>query len=239
VALAAAVCGAGAFCGIGAAMKLALAGLVILIIGDSHLAAKDFLLASLHNDLEAQGASVQSYGVCGSSPQDWVVASTLPCGRGERHDTEDPVIEPGNAKVWSLEELIGRHRPDLLIVELGDNMGGYGVLPELPRDWVDQQVHQLLVPIKADRLPCLWVGPPWGTEGGASKKTFARVEELSHELATVVAPCHYVDSLKFSEPGAWQTFDGEHLKPDSYQVWGDDITGAVVRFAAHLRRHPH
>ena len=50
----------------------ALAGLVVLIIGDSHLASKDFLLSSLQDDLNNQGAIVHSYGVCGSQPNDWM-----------------------------------------------------------------------------------------------------------------------------------------------------------------------
>jgi len=219
-------------------MNLALAGLIVLMIGDSHLAAKDFLLASLHSALEEQGGNVHSYGVCGSMPHDWVAQTTLSCGRGQRHNMEEPEIEKTDkSKVWSLAALLRRYHPDLLIVELGDNMAGYGVLPELPKDWITQQIKALLVPVRADHLPCLWVGPAWGTEGGTSKKNFARVKELSDFLSGQVAPCHYVDSLKFSKPGEWPTYDGEHLTTDSYQIWGNDIAGEVVRFAATLHRH--
>ena len=218
-------------------MKLALAGLIILIIGDSHLASKDFLLASLHANLVAQGATVHSYGVCGANPHDWIARSTLSCGRGERHNLEEPAIDTSpKVKTWSLPELLVRYHPDLLIVELGDNMAGYGVLPELPRDGIVGQVRELLGPIQARRVPCLWVGPPWGSEGGPSNKTFARVRELSDELAVVVAPCRYVDSLKFSQPGQWPTFDGEHLKPDGYRIWGADIAAAAVEWVRQWRR---
>jgi lysophospholipase L1-like esterase len=217
-------------------MKLALAGLIILIIGDSHLASKDFLLASLHANLVAQGATVHSYGVCGANPHDWIARSTLTCGRGERHNLEEAAIDTSpRVRTWSLPELLARYHPDLLIVELGDNMAGYGVLPELPRDGIVRQVRELLGPIQARRVPCLWVGPPWGSEGGASNKTFARVRELSDELAVVVGPCRYVDSLKFSQPGQWPTFDGEHLTPDGYRVWGADITAAAVEWVRQWR----
>lgn len=219
-------------------MNLALAGLVILMIGDSHLAAKDFLLASLHPALVEAGASVHSFGVCGSSPQDWIKKTTLPCGRGQRHNMEDAIIDkPGAAEVWSLDALLQRYHPNLLVIELGDNMAGYGVLPELPREWIVQQVQELLIPVEAGHTPCVWVGPPWGTEGGPSKKTFARVKELSDYLSTVVAPCHYIDSLKFSKPGEWPTYDGEHLTPESYQIWGQDIAREIVNYAANLPRH--
>jgi hypothetical protein len=219
-------------------IQSALAGLVVLIIGDSHIAAKDFLLGSLQDDLVNQGAIVHSYGVCGSQPIDWLKQTELPCGRGERHNLADPVIDKSpKVKTWSLEKLIDEHRPNLLIVELGDNMGGYGVAPELPRDWIAQEVPQMLKPIEAHHLPCVWVGPPWGSEGGTSNKTFARVQDLSSYLSQIVYPCRYVDSLRFSRPGQWATFDGEHLTPDSYRIWGADITDATVRLSGQILSH--
>ena len=51
-----------------------LAGLTILIIGDSHMvqvplaATTSTLLIALHDDLLQQGATVHSVGVCGSVP---------------------------------------------------------------------------------------------------------------------------------------------------------------------------
>lgn len=216
-------------------IKAALAGLVVLVIGDSHNAAKDFLLSSLHDALIAQGAAVHSYGVCGSQPHDWIARTELPCGRAERHNADEPVIDRSpKVKTWSLETLIEKHHPNLLVVELGDNMGGYGILPELPKDWIAYEVDEMLKPIVAHKLRCIWVGPPWGTEGGPSNKTFDRVRELSGYLAKLVHPCRYVNSLQFSQPGEWPTFDGEHLTPDSYRIWGTDISEAIVRLSGKL-----
>jgi hypothetical protein len=219
-------------------IKAALAGLVILIIGDSHNASKDFLLTSLNDALINQGAVVQSYGVCGSQPHDWVKETELPCGRGERHNSDEPIIDKSpKVKTWSLASLIQQHHPDLLIVELGDNMGGYGITPTLPKDWISFEVQEMLKPIEEHKLPCIWVGPPWGSEGGPSNKTYARVQDLSQYLSQIVYPCRYVDSLRFSQPGQWTTFDGEHLTPDSYRIWGDDIADATARLAAQIRAH--
>ena len=216
-------------------MQSALAGLVILVIGDSHLANKDFLLGSLQDDLVGQGAIVHSYGVCGSQPNDWVKQTELPCGSGERHNSDQPIIDKSpKVKTWSLEKLINQNRPNLLIVELGDNMGGYGIQPTLPKDWIAFEVQEMMKPIVAHHLPCIWVGPPWGSEGGQSNKTFARVQELSAYLSTLVSPCRYVDSLRFSAPGQWPTFDGEHLTPDSYRLWAADITDATVRLSSQM-----
>jgi hypothetical protein len=213
----------------------ALAGLVVLVIGDSHLASKDCLLGSLQDALINQGAIVHSYGVCGSQPNDWVKQTELPCGSGERHNADEPIIDKSpKVRTWSLEKLIDQRHPNLLIVELGDNMGGYGVLPALPKDWISFEVQEMLKPIEAHHLPCIWVGPPWGSEGGPSNKTFARVQELSSYLSQIVYPCRYVDSLRFSAPGQWATYDGEHLTPDSYGIWAGNIADATVRLSKQL-----
>jgi hypothetical protein len=213
----------------------ALAGLVVLVIGDSHLANKDFLLNFLQDDLVNQGAIVHSYGVCGSQPNDWVKQTELSCGRGERHNADQPIIDKSpKVKTWSLEKLIDENHPNLLIVELGDNMGGYGVQATLPKDWISFELQEMLKPIEAHHLPCIWVGPPWGSEGGTSNKTFARVQELSSYLSDNVYPCRYVDSLRFSQPGQWATFDGEHLTPDSYRIWSADIADATVRLSHQI-----
>jgi hypothetical protein len=219
-------------------VNAALAGLVVLIIGDSHIASKDFLLASLQDALVAQGAVVHSYGVCGSQPHDWVAQTELPCGRAERHNSDAAIVDKSpKVKTWSLEKLIEQHHPNLLVVELGDNMGGYGVALALPTEWISVETTQMLQPIEAHHLPCVWVGPPWGSEGGTSNKTFARVQDLSDYLSKIVYPCRYIDSLRFSQPGQWPTFDGEHLTPDSYRVWGTDIANATVRLSGEIRSH--
>jgi len=214
----------------------ALAGLIVLIIGDSHIASKDFLLGSLQDALVAQGAIVHSYGVCGSQPHDWVAQTELSCGRAERHNSDPAIVDRSpKVKTWSLEKLIDEHHPDLLVVELGDNMAGYGITPTLPKEWISYETAQMLQPIEAHHLPCIWVGPPWGSEGGPSNKTFARVKDLSGYLSKIVYPCRYIDSLRFSQPGQWATFDGEHLTPDSYRLWGTDIANATVRLSGEIR----
>ena len=75
-------------------MHGALFGLVILVIGDSHMI---YMLSNLHNALEDAGATVHSYAMCGETATDWLDSSTVvpwaACGRGERHDlaNEDPL----------------------------------------------------------------------------------------------------------------------------------------------------
>ena len=91
-----------------------------------------------------------------------------------------------------MERLIAEHHPNLVVIEMGDTMAGYGQ-QTLPRGWIYQQVRTLTQRIAAQNLPCIWVGPPWGNEGSSYHKTFARVKEMSEFLCAAVAPCNYID----------------------------------------------
>jgi hypothetical protein len=211
-------------------MNGALAGLVILALGDSHMA---YMISPLHEALEEQGAAVHSYGMCGAMGTDWLTKMTTQCA-AERHDKGAAVVKNETQPTWLLTDLINRNHPNLVVIELGDNMAGYGVLPALPRDFIAQDVNQFLAPIKARNLPCVWIGPPWGADTSPYHKTDARVRELSQFLAQAVAPCTYVDTTAFARPGEWATADGEHLTPPSYRKWSLDITGAIVRLRGNL-----
>jgi hypothetical protein len=109
-------------------MKSVLAGLAILVIGDSHMAEPDYLIATLHDALLAQGAAIDSYGLCASVASDWLQPTTVSCGRTERHNGQETVIDRSEgASAYSIDTLIARHHPDLVVVELGDTMAGYGL----------------------------------------------------------------------------------------------------------------
>ncbi len=214
-------------------MNGALAGLVILALGDSHMT---FMITPLYEALEEQGAVVHAYGMCGAMATDWVSRATTQC-EAERHDKGGTIIKYTTQPTWLLTDLLEKHHPNLVVVELGDNMAGYGTLPALPRDFITQQVHQFLGPITARNLPCVWIGPPWGGDTALYHKTDARVRELSQFLAPSVAPCAYIDTTTFAHPGEWPTTDGQHLTQTSYRKWSLDIANAVVQLKTQGRLH--
>jgi len=205
-------------------MSGALAGLVILAIGDSQMMN---MLTNLHNQLEDAGAVVYSYAVCGSTPQDWISPSVTSCGTGEHADKAPVVIQQGSRPTWNINNLIAQDHPNLILVELADTMAGYGAQMELP--WIHQQINGLTGRIAATHISCVWVGPAWGQDSGPYHKTVARVQEMSQLLSSSVAPCAYIDSTTFSRPGEWQTKDGGHLEPDAYRKWAMAITASVVK----------
>jgi len=207
-----------------------LAGLVILAIGDSHMV---YMASSLHDALEQQGARVDAYGMCGAMATDWLMPTTTQCSV-ERHDDGPALVKNQTTHSWLLADLIARDHPNLIVVELGDNMAGYGTMPSLPQDFIAAQVREFLAPLKARNLPCIWVGPPWGSDTPLYHKTDGRVNALSRFLAQIVAPCGYVDSTSFAGPGDWPTVDGEHLTEPAYHAWSVDITNAIGRLRGQL-----
>jgi hypothetical protein len=203
----------------------ALAGLVILVIGDSHMIN---MIDTLHNRLESDGAVVHSYAMCGASAADWLYPSTVSCGHAEHHDKSPAIVEERKpAPTYVLSQLIATHHPNLIVVELGDTMAGYG--GQMERSWVNDQVHALTGLIAASNIACDWVGPIWGQDEPPYRKPDAQVREISQLLSHSVAPCRYIDSTAFARPGDWPTRDGAHFQPAGYRKYAIAITDAIVQ----------
>ena len=204
------------------------AGLSILIIGDSHLAQPSYLIASLHEDLQRQGAKVHTIGVCGALPYDWTVTKPGTCGGAERVGNRPVVMQQGTkAHTTAVSQLIQTEHPDLVLIVMGDTIGAYKQ-DDFPMNWVWQQVTALTGAVSASGTRCAWVGPAWGQEKGQYGKTYARAETVSRFLGTNVGPCTFIDSLAMSARGQWPTMDGQHFTASGYQSWGRAISKAVV-----------
>jgi hypothetical protein len=201
-------------------MNPALAGLVILVIGDSQMKG---LITGLHDQLEDNGAAVHSYSMCGATAQDWLTRSTVSCGRGEHHE-RGPVVMNYDKRLptFELNELIEKNHPNLVIVELGERL-------DPDQSWIRQEVHTLAGKIAAKNISCVWVGPIWGQDKPPYAATDAGIRQVAQLLSESVSPCRFVDSTTFARPGELQTTDGTHLLPDGYRRWGKAISDTIVR----------
>ncbi|GEM_PF-155495 len=207
-----------------------LVGMTVLMIGDSHMASKGYLITSLHDELMQQGAKVYSYGACGTLAGDWMKTTESPCGAAFRLNEEPIHLLAGEAAATApLPDLIKKYHPDLIVVINGDTMAAYKSTV-LPRPWISREVTTLTNGIRANGASCVWVGPAWGNEGGKNGKNFPRVKVMSDFLAENVAPCIYINSLKMSKPGEWptQSGDGQHFTRAGYQSWGRAIAKEIV-----------
>ena len=208
-----------------------LAGLTILMLGDSHFATQGYLVTTLQDALIQQGAKVTTEAACGAPAGVWAEAGVAPCGTAERVQN-GPLKKGGGtqAHVPPLDDLLARVHPNLIIIGGGDTMAGYAQ-QKMPTQWINDQVSELTRQIAAHNIPCVWIGPGWGAEGGPYFKTYARVQEMSEYLSQHVGPCRYIDSLKFSKPGEWPTFDGQHYSLPGYQKWGHAIDQEILSLA--------
>ncbi|MGK0673787.1 MAG: SGNH/GDSL hydrolase family protein [Halothiobacillaceae bacterium] len=205
----------------------ALMGLSLLVIGDSHLATPNYLIGPLHDRLMEQGAQVHSIGVCGVHAADWLKVSPGDCGRAERRGKAEAVRISDGATTTPIKELIAQDKPDAVVVVIGDTIGSY-TNPEFPKSWAYQQVTSLTKAIAETGTACYWVGPGWSNTPGRFNKTNERVQVINAFLAENTAPCTYIDSTKFSQPGEWKTMDGQHYLSSGYQKWAAAITDAIV-----------
>lgn len=209
-------------------MQSLLAGLSLLILGDSHFGSQGYLITTLQDQLIAQGAKVSTYSACGSPASVFLTARVASCGTAQRIQAGPVQAKRGSdARTTPLAEMVNQARPNLVVVALGDTMAGY-VRRELPTESVKEEVAALTDQLRAMNLPCVWIGPSWGTEGGPFMKTFARVQQMSQLLATIVAPCTYVDSTRLSTPGQWPTFDGQHYTLDGYKAYGTALATTLA-----------
>ncbi|EFH13506.1 SGNH/GDSL hydrolase family protein [Pseudoroseomonas cervicalis] len=210
-------------------MQSLLAGLSLLILGDSHYASQGYLITTLQDQLVQQGARVATFAACGSPASVFLSARVASCGTAQRIQSGPVQTQRGpEARTTPLPQLVQQYRPNLIIVSMGDTMAGY-VRRELPADSVREEVTALTDQIRAMNLPCVWIGPSWGTEGGPFMKTYARVQQMSQLLSTIVAPCTYVDSTKLSQPGQWPTFDGQHYTVEGYRAYGQALATTLAQ----------
>lgn len=207
-------------------LSASLAGLALVVIGESHMAQPHYLLDPLHQALTERGAQVHSIGVCGASPGKWVRPARTDCGKAEKIGSQPPTVEPGDADGTNIVDVLNKERPDAIIVVNGDTVGSYDKA-EFPQSWAYQEVTTLTRAIAATGVACYWVGPGWGQADKRYNKAPELVQRVNAFLAENVAPCTYIDSTKFSQPGEWKTTDGQHYTTKYYRKWADAIANAI------------
>jgi len=209
------------------ATAAALAGLTFLVIGESHMATPHYLMNPLHENLTEQGANVHSIGVCGASPMKWINPTSTDCGKAERIGNGEATEILGNAEGVAIKGVMEKDKTDVILVVIGDTIGSYANA-EFPKSWAYQEVTSLTKLISQTGAQCYWVGPGWGQGGKRFNKAPELVQRVNDFLAENVAPCTYIDSTKFSQPGEWKTVDGQHYTGKYYRAWAQGITDALM-----------
>ncbi len=169
----------------------------VLVFGDSHLVGP--FGQALDRGLREKQAVVATYGSCGSIGKWWITGKSTNCGYFERSPAN---VERRSAThaTPKLDDLLRRHKPDVVIVNLSTN---YVNVPS--DEAVRSDLRVLVEKIRATGARCFWLGPPKMRRFEAESP---RLERLLREVVTPV--CDIFDSRAVTSYPA-QGGDGVHF----------------------------
>ncbi len=218
-----------------ATTPLLMAGLSVLILGDSHMAHPHRLSEPLYETMTKEGASVYIEAACGNNASSYIEGGEPTNCSVEATPKQKPTFKlvPNGKPSESIQALLAKYHPNLVVIILGDAMGGYtNDDATFPRSWIWDQASTIAEQIKSGGASCIWVGPPYGQDKSIFPKTPHKVERLDALLKNVVTPCYYVTSLMMGKPGEFQTEDGAHFtavngRSPGYDHWSKYIMTVV------------
>ena len=197
----------------------------ILMVGDSLSLGKFGEIVQGHL---AQKYPVAAYASCGSSPEHWVTGEqefVTKCGY-RQHTFESDVYRdyvngrpPRPTLTPKLTKLINKHKPTILIVQLGTNW--------MDRSLTDQQMNAYLDGfVKEARRgsveQIIWIAPP---DSSRLRKTQGRVHGLIRQAAKRDG-FQVVDSREVTHYVLGKTGgDGIHYNSEASEAWARKIQG--------------
>lgn len=196
----------------------------ILMVGDSLSAGKFGEVIQAH--LERKYA-VAAYASCGSSPEHWLREEPVFYTKcGYREWTRDKQVfrdrTPGGMRTPKIETLVEKHKPTIVVVQLGTNW--------MDRSLSDDQINSFLDRfIKAARRggivqKLIWITPP---DSARLRKVQGRVQRLIRAGAKRDRFA-IVDSLGVTHYQLGKTGgDGIHYNNESSKAWAEKIQGAL------------
>ena len=183
---------------------------------------------------------VAVYGSCGSSPEHWLKAEPVfwtPCGYRETHGntrllkTWKNGKPPPKTRTPKIEDLLQRHRPELVIVQLGTNHftlledKGYAYLPQLAERY--ERFIQTIRQNGRTVRQFVWITPP------DSSKYASRTEEHILRLIRHTAERHGLGLIDSSRLTNYQRgitgSDGVHYGKDAGYAWADRVIRQLSR----------
>jgi hypothetical protein len=208
----------------------------VLIIGDSmslcgfgqHL---DKLFRSAGYGL------VNTYMACGTNPLSWTTlngfqSAKTKCGfsKIESRSGEAPLVfqdtygmsrghRPASYNVPKIEHLISACRPDILIVQLGNNLfdllkgGNFAKMPSLLQPYLGQFLARVVCESSPVRR-VYWVAPP----------VCERISKQSHDILVESIKTQNSDWLRVIDSRLLIPYPYRNLQPDRQHFFGPDMT---------------
>ncbi len=212
----------------------------VLMIGDS-LSAGPFGEAVQQHLAQKYGPqNVAAYAACGSSPEHWLAAEPgfyTRCGFREAAPGRRPFYTDGKSRqrilTPKLETLVARHRPRVVIVQLGTN-------------WMDRDLSDAQISAFADRFiaaargpsvrQIIWIAPP---DSSALRNRQGKIHRLI-QAAAARDRFEVIDSRQLTRyiPGKTGG-DGIHYNSEASRAWALRVnTRLEAKLGGQLARNP-
>src|SRR2546423_2253977 len=208
----------------------------ILMIGDSLSVGKFGEVIQMHLALKHR---VAAYASCGSSPEHWLAGEpyfVTKCGYRQRTSDSDVFTDwvsgraPRPTRTPKLADLVRKHKPTVLVVQLGTNWMDRNLSDEQMNDYLSRLVDEAR---RGTVEKIVWIAPP---DSSRLRKVQGRVHQLLRRAATRknfdVIDSRNVTHYVVGKTGGERT----HSNSESSQVWVRAIQRAlVIKIALSLR----
>src|SRR2546423_11085567 len=156
----------------------------ILMIGDSLSVGKFGEVIQMHLALKHR---VAAYASCGSSPEHWLAGEpyfVTKCGYRQRTTDSDVFTDwvngraPRPTRTPKLADLVRKHKPTILVVQLGTNWMDRNLSDEQMNDYLSRFVEEAR---RGTVEKIVWIAPP---DSSRLRKTQGRVHQILRRAAT-------------------------------------------------------
>ncbi|MEY2561966.1 MAG: hypothetical protein QOH88_159 [Verrucomicrobiota bacterium] len=195
----------------------------ILMIGDSLSVGKFGEAVQMHLALKHR---VAAYASCGSSPEHWLAAEpdfVTKCGYRQRTSDSDIFSDyvngraPRPTRTPKLADLVRRHKPTILVVQLGTNWMDRSLTDEQMNDYLNRFVEEAR---RGTVEKIVWIAPP---DSSRLRKTQGRVHQLLRRAAGRKG-FDIIDSRNVTHYVMGKTGgDGIHYNSESSEAWARGI----------------
>lgn len=211
----------------------------ILMVGDSLSVGRFGEVVQNHL---ARNYPVAAYAYCGSSPENWLSTESdfvTKCGYRQHTASSDVLRDfvngkpPRPAVTPKLTKLINRHKPTILIVQLGTNWMDRSLTPEQMSGYLDQFVHEAR---RGSVREIIWIAPP---DSARLRKTQGKVHALIRRAANRDG-FQVVDSREVTHYVMGKTGgDGVHYNSEASEAWArkiqDELDSMLSRSVRELK----
>lgn len=195
----------------------------VLMVGDSLSVGKFGEVVQAHLALKHR---VAAYASCGSSPEHWLAAEPdffTKCGYRQRTPDSDIFSDfvnghaPRPTRTPKLADLVRKHKPTVLVVQLGTNWMDRSLTDEQMNDYLSRFVDEAR---RGTVEKIVWIAPP---DSARLRKVQGRVHQLLRRAATRKG-FDIIDSRNVTRYVMGKTGgDGIHYNSESSEAWARSI----------------